>query len=133
MSKTDKSSLKQYLLSKYATKEPKAFHQLDARMNMQGEAMAGDSDGDAICSLDTTELMDGTDVRVLIPATTSQKDAIRLLKKMIQWMELDDFTEQPPLLCSIPTAVTNSPADPFADETMERNAGEIKEVRLRVG
>jgi len=81
---------KKRLLDKYATKQPTEFTQYDAFVNLPGDdVMHPDADGDALCSIDTVELMSGiADLRVLIPkgAPIDGEKAAILLKKMAEWI-----------------------------------------------
>ena len=70
-------------LAHYAKREPKSFLQLDSFFDGWG----ADKDGDALSALGTVELMRGACARVLIPASTDKKMAVRQLKKIAKWLD----------------------------------------------
>jgi len=92
---TRREQLKQDLLEHYATKEPHAFYQYDGFANERdsGSPVEADTDGDALCGGTTHELMNGATVRVLVAPGTSEKDALRLLKKIRRWIRRDGLNK----------------------------------------
>ncbi len=78
-------------LARYAAKRPKHFLQLDCfHMEDDGDdVMRPDTDGDAMFAGHTTELMNGADVRVLIPEGADVVSALRMLRKLADWLERD--------------------------------------------
>jgi hypothetical protein len=87
------------LLAHYADREPCEFVQIDCwRYGKEGVVRgvgitdtlgATDDDGDCLNGGVVTELMSGSDVRILIPPRISSADAIALLRKAIAWIERD--------------------------------------------
>jgi hypothetical protein len=77
------------LLSHYAKKEPRAFRQFDGFLDCWGDdVMHADDDGDALMGRATWELMNTeVGIRVLVPIGTTSADALRLLRKIINWIE----------------------------------------------
>lgn len=87
-----KELLKRELLEKYADREPTAYYQFDAFTDTGGGGpMEPDGDGDERYASVTYELMNGANVRVLIRAGTDEKQALRALKKIRQWVKKDGF------------------------------------------
>jgi len=84
-------NLKAHLLLEASCKEPHVYYQFDGFLNSQPDCVfSPDKDGDAIFSGVTPELRSGAiAVRVQILAGTKKKHALRILKKMTQWMEKD--------------------------------------------
>jgi hypothetical protein len=85
-----KHSLKHQLLEHYARKEPKNFIQFDGFSEVgEGDfVMQPDADGDWICGCPPrAELMEGTDVRILISEGASRAVVCRLLRKMLPFVE----------------------------------------------
>lgn len=87
---------KMYLTSKkeklkhYAGKELNSFIQFDGWYfeDKQGDSnFKPDSDGDCLSGRETFELMNGADVRILIPENTPRDIAIRLIGKIARWIE----------------------------------------------
>lgn len=78
-------------LAHYATREPKAFTQLDGHYCPEGGdgLLAPDTDGDALTAQATCELMYGAYVRVLIPRDATPMIAARQLRKLAEWLERD--------------------------------------------
>jgi len=78
-------------LAHYAKREPKSFLQLDAFYMDHGydSSMHPDKDGDVLMGGGTVELMQGAEVRVLIPTSTDKKMAVRQLKKITKWLSKD--------------------------------------------
>ncbi len=66
-------------LAHYAEKKPHAFMQYDS---------FGNHDSDLFCG-ETTELMNGSQVRVLISAGVDSSEVIAALKKIRQWIKRD--------------------------------------------
>ncbi len=80
------------LLTKYAEKKPTTFGQLDAFVigkDGGDDVMRPDPDGDCLMGGITTDLMDGADVRILIRRGTSGVNAVRLIGKLVEWLESD--------------------------------------------
>jgi hypothetical protein len=89
---TTKAELKRELLDHYATHEPVLFGQLDGFFvpGSADDVLRPDADGDSLTAGHTHELMTGIyAVRVLITAGTTQRDAVRLLRKIADWVESD--------------------------------------------
>lgn len=83
---------KQKLLAKYAKRNVNIFYQVDFWTGVEpGDCiMVPDREGDCLTAIKPSrELMDGSVVRVLIRQNTSQADAVRGLKKILQWVERD--------------------------------------------
>jgi hypothetical protein len=80
---------KHRLLEHYAGKEPKKFIQVDGFSEVKfGDCvMHPDADDDCMMCGSTTELMQGTDVRILIPEGASGVVVCRLLRKMVSFVE----------------------------------------------
>ncbi len=79
------------LLEKYRSREPKLFVQIDGVQVRDNEdnLMQPDDDGFWFQARSTYELMDRTDVRILIHPKIDRRDALRMLKKMIDKVEHD--------------------------------------------
>ena len=84
-------NIKLKLIKKYIRREPTRFQQHDGFANLEpGDfIMSPDEDGDCCLSSETWELMYGADVRILIKEGTTYLDAIRLLKKIVKYIERD--------------------------------------------
>ncbi len=82
---------KELLLEHYAEKPVTRFLQFDGFANVLGDdVMHPDEHGDAQTASTTHELMSGVaTVRVLIRDDASKEDAVRLLKKLAEWVERD--------------------------------------------
>ena len=78
-------------LAHYASREPKHFLQLDGHHVPLGydDLMRVDEDGDAVTAQGTVELMHGATVRILIPYGTDPRLAVRQLRKLAKWLELN--------------------------------------------
>jgi hypothetical protein len=74
-------------LAHYASREPKVFVQFDSYYKPEASNIDSDVEGDVMFVKETVELMNGKDVRVLIPYSTDVKVAIRLLKKVVKWLK----------------------------------------------
>ncbi len=75
-------------LAHYASRKPKHFLQLDGYYMPDGDDMhCPDDDGDAVVADGTVELMNGADVRVLIPHDGDVLVAVRQLKKIAKWLK----------------------------------------------
>ena len=83
------------LLAHYATKEPYLFEQLDGINDCEAHP---DSDGDTITGGQNWELRSGrVPVRVEILSGTSKDVAVRLLRKIVTWLDASGFaTTKPP-------------------------------------
>lgn len=103
LERAEPTSLKVSLLHKYSGREPKRFAQYDGFANCDprdDDILRPDADGDSICGGDTTELMIGATVRVLVEPGTDPETARRILQKIGDWildmptapLRLDDFT-----------------------------------------
>ena len=74
------------LLAKYTDTDPHQFVQIDGFA--EGDGVTGmDADGHGMCGGITTELMKGTDVRVLIPLNADSATTVTLLLKAAIWVE----------------------------------------------
>jgi len=83
---------KDILLKHYAQRPPTAFGQLDGFVlgkDGNDDFMRPDQDGDWTCGGSTNELMYGANVRILIKKDTSSQEAIRLIKKLLEFFESD--------------------------------------------
>jgi len=79
----EESAIKLRLLEKYMSREPRQFLQFDGFCNVEGDShLLPDECGDCFSGSVTTELMHGSDVRVLIIPGTTRKTALRLLSKI---------------------------------------------------
>ena len=89
----------QALLNHYADSQPTRFIQIDGFSGI-GEhetVLHPDSEADALCSVETWELMTGTpDVRLLITGTARKEDVVRLVAKINEWVKQGDFFEVGP-------------------------------------
>lgn len=84
--KTVYDALKTELLEKYAHKTPRAFCQFDG---FRGHPLNGFDD--ELYTGWTDELMSGgPSVRILITPNTPKKDALRLIKKLRQWIKTSE-------------------------------------------
>ena len=80
--------MKGHLLEKYAKKLPNCFFQYDANYSPSyDDCFPPDENGDVLSGATTTELMDGADVRVFVRPEVSKETAVRLLHKIIDWVE----------------------------------------------
>jgi hypothetical protein len=80
------------LLAHYTDKDPRAFHQFDGWRH--GDAVVGcDENGHGATAGKTWELMQGSNVRVLIPLDTPAADAVILLRKITSWIECGALRE----------------------------------------
>lgn len=86
-------------LKHYATRPVTEFMQFDGfhvGADCDDWVMRPDKDGDSCFGLFMThELMHGADVRVLIKAGASKETAIRLLKKLLEWVMVDYGRPEP--------------------------------------
>jgi hypothetical protein len=83
---------KEELLFKYSKREPRAFHQYDGFDIPVGHGdsiMQPDILGHCIFCIDTFELMNGADVRVLIRPEVAKETALILLLKIAAWLNND--------------------------------------------
>ena len=103
-----KRAEKQRLLEHYASKEPKYFIQFDV---FSGVRPDGDGDGDEVFCHTEAELMQGADVRILIPEGTSRALVCRLLHKLLPFVEecLSDVEQRR----EQPAAVSGGDDPPF--------------------
>jgi hypothetical protein len=78
-------------IAHYAQRRPKHFLQIDGifAAGRYDEQTPIDIEGDFIEASKTVELMNGSDVRVLIPDGTNPKVAIRHLKKMAKLLKVN--------------------------------------------
>ena len=81
----------------YTERDAKEFFQFDAftAIGDGDDIIRPDDDGDCLCSGTTTELMFGADVRVLVAPDTSKIEAIRVLKKIKEWIDKDPSALSP--------------------------------------
>lgn len=103
--------LKQDLLKKYGSRNPKSFRQFDAfDVGVDGgdDMFHPDSDGVCIFSTTANELMHSANVRVFIDAETSRGDAIEMLKKLTKTVERDEFLPLKNDLAILTAAEANS-------------------------
>ena len=87
---------KEEKLRHYATRDLMPFLQFDGFYDPGGydPVMRPDSDGDSLTSGATQELMTGIpNIRILITPTTSQEQALRLLKKIRTWIKKDGLKD----------------------------------------
>lgn len=85
-----KAQRKAEKLAHYQARDPRDFIQYDGFD--QGDCVTGmDGNGQGVMSVSTTELMHGTDVRVLIPrdGNVSGDRIVMLLKRITEWIESD--------------------------------------------
>jgi hypothetical protein len=79
----EEAAIKLQLLEKYMSREPKQFLQFDGFTNIEGDCQVRpDENGDSFSGSVTTELMHGSDVRVMVIPGTTRDEALRLLKKI---------------------------------------------------
>ncbi len=93
MNRTEQE-IKDILLDHYASKTPTLFLQYDgiARPRVRrSESGQLDEDNELVNAKPTYELMSGADVRVLIREGIDKRTAIRLLVKIMAWMEHEGF------------------------------------------
>jgi len=85
---------KQILLRKYSQKPVSHFAQLDGfDVGIDGgdDVMRPDKEGDWLSGGNTSELMSGgPNVRILISEGTSKQVALRLIQKLVGWLEVDN-------------------------------------------
>lgn len=86
---------KQSLLTNYSGRNPKQFVQLDGWWDAD-DVMGRDENGQGATGSLTWELMHGSDVRVLIPLTTTKDQALVLLRKIVDWVGRDGVKEMFP-------------------------------------
>lgn len=88
-----KNTMKGEKLLHYFERDPVRFIQYDGFININesdDDLMRSDQDGDCLFSSETIELMTGSvQVRLLIVPGTPAKDVIRVLGKMITWIQAD--------------------------------------------
>ena len=87
---------KKELLDHYATGDVHRFLQMDGWLLPHGgdDVMRPDEDGDWLCSGITDELRKSEKnlaVRIQIHEGTKHEDAVRLLEKMLAWLQTDRF------------------------------------------
>ena len=70
----------------YSTRELKEFVQIDGFLKGD-EVMGMDADGHSVCGGITSELMHGSDVRILIPREHNRAQVIGLLRKALEAIE----------------------------------------------
>jgi len=89
---------KQRKLEHYADRPLTKFTQFDGFANVIPDyVMRPDEDGDTTFSGHTEELMTGgCAVRILVTEGTSQETAVRLIKKLLNWIESDANSLNPP-------------------------------------
>ncbi len=87
-------NLKAELLEKYRQREPQQFYQLDGWL-AGDDVMGCDRDGHAITGCQTSELMRGSDVRVLVKRGVRTASAVTLLRKILAWVERDGLGPPP--------------------------------------
>lgn len=76
------------ILAQYASCEPKIFLELHCyKPENHDDYINSDEDGDVLRARGTIELMDGNNIRVLIPHNTDVKVAARQLKKVAKWLK----------------------------------------------
>jgi len=95
------------LLEHYAERRPKEFLQIDGWYGGKWAGdpiIATDADGYSMTSGITHELMQGADVRILIPPSTPKSEAITLLQQAI-----DSLNRRPGLYSHL------KPVQPVAD------------------
>ena len=94
MNAKDLNRMKGEKLLHYFEREPKEFMQYDGFVNtLPDDLMSPDGDGDCLFACETIELMTGYPaVRLLVVPGTAAKDVIRVLGKMITWIQ--DAPEQ---------------------------------------
>ncbi len=100
-------------LAHYATREPKSFLQIDLWRN--GDGVVGhDENGQGMTFDMTTELMQGSDARILIPHDVPPREVAVLLRKAALWAESEY-------------------ANNFAAEHPERQKSPIDALRVAIG
>ncbi len=94
MNKKDLNRMKGEKLLHYSERDPKEFMQYDGFVNEMSDAvMSPDGDGDCVMACETIELMTGYPaVRLLVVPGTPPEAVVRLLGKMITWIQ--DAPEQ---------------------------------------
>ena len=79
---------KEQLLNHYSKRDPKLFIQFDG----YDEPPEGCTDPEAysgMCRIKTYELMCGNDVRILIDPRKDREKVLRILHKLVDWIEGD--------------------------------------------
>jgi len=89
----DKEHLKEALLADYKNKKPNPFIQFDVSCDPQCFDVPGE-DGYSLLALVTYELMDGSDVRILVDPETPKDKAIESLKRVAEWIKKSDILER---------------------------------------
>ena len=80
-------------LKHYAERDLVDFYQFDGFDELSG-LVEPDKDGDELWSSSTKELMSGAwAVRILITKGTSKETALRLLRKLVNWIETGGIEE----------------------------------------
>jgi hypothetical protein len=82
------AAIKAELLAKYAQRQALLFHQFDGFLD-SADDFSDQGDGDSIFSRSTYELRKGIDVRIQILDGTTKEDAVRILRKMVDWIDRD--------------------------------------------
>ena len=95
--------VKAQLLAHYATRPPRLFLQLDGFANApEDDYIKPDADGDVLFCSATVDLMYGASVRVLINPSEPKETVIRVLRKLLDWYETNNFERFGPELLNIP-------------------------------
>jgi len=103
--RTPDYAAKQRCLEHYARlPEPQAFIQYDGFTNaLRDSIVHPDEDGDALFAGTTYELMTGSvGVRVLMPERTTTLEAVRVLRKIANWIERDGILQASALTEELP-------------------------------
>ena len=80
---------KMELLKHYAQYEPKAFIQFDG-FDWPDDCLSNSQTGLATFRMETWELMNGSDVRILINPRTDREKALQILHELTAWIERDE-------------------------------------------
>ena len=87
MNFTGRRPTKQELLDDYARHEPQEFIQFEAEV--MGFIKGADKDGHQVGAFLSHELADISEMRVLIPAGISNRDAVTLLRKIADMLDIE--------------------------------------------
>lgn len=92
----ESQSTKVGLLAKYLNRPITEFQQYDAFINSHRDSVfVPDDDGDCLFGTETSELMHGASVRVLIRPDEKKADVVRSLLKITDWINRDWVDKQP--------------------------------------
>ncbi len=90
MSCVNECDLRPALLAHYAEREAFCFHQFDVFLGAEpDDVVLTDDDGDAMFRTGSWELCSGVPVRLHVLDGTSKADAVRAVRKVLNWIKRD--------------------------------------------